>query len=110
MAVSAALYVLYQNFTLTGPEEFSIATGRAGGAYDQYAQDYAQLLQETEGVQLDIIETAGSVETLDKLIAREVPVGFVQSGTIGDRDTTGLYSLGSIFYEPDPDFLSSRSV
>jgi TRAP-type uncharacterized transport system substrate-binding protein len=95
-----SLRALSKLFKLTGPEEFPIATGRAGGAYDQYAQDYAQLLQQTEGVQLDIIETAGSVETLDKLIAREVPVGFVQSGTIGDRDTTGLYSLGSIFYEP----------
>ncbi len=100
MAVCAVLYVLYQNVKLTGPEEFSIATGRSGGAYNQYALEYARLLEEAEGVQLDIVETAGSVETLDKLIARQVPVGFVQSGTIGERDTTGLYSLGSIFYEP----------
>ncbi len=62
--------------------------------------EYATYLAEQEGVTLNLVETAGSVETLDKLIARQIPVGFVQSGTIGDRDSSGLYSLGSIFYEP----------
>ena len=97
---TAALYYLYHNFRLTGPDEFNIATGRSGGAYNAYARQYATHLAEQEGVTLNLVETAGSVETLDKLIARQIPVGFVQSGTIGDRDSSGLYSLGSIFYEP----------
>ncbi|NJN82832.1 MAG: ABC transporter substrate-binding protein [Caldilineaceae bacterium] len=102
VAVTATAYWLYANFNLIGPSEFTLATGREGGAYYGYAADYAALLVD-DGVTLKIQPTAGSVQTLQQLIAREIPVGFVQSGTaqeMDDTDLTGLFSLGSLFYEP----------
>ena len=100
LAVAIGAYYLYQNVRLAGPERFSIATGRPGGAYYAFTESYAQHLATDHGVTLDLVETAGSVETLDLLLQREVPVGLVQSGTVGDIDSTELYSLGSLFYEP----------
>ena len=98
-SVTVGAYWVYHTVSLIGPSEFTIATGRAGGAYYAYAADYAQRLAE-RGITLHILETAGSVETLERLVAREIPVGFVQSGAAEGSDTTGLVSLGSLFYEP----------
>lgn len=92
-------YWIYSAVDLTGPDAFTIATGREGGAYYAYAARYADQLAAGD-VTLDILPTAGSVETLERLIAREIPVGFVQSGTAEGFDVTGLVSLGSLFYEP----------
>lgn len=93
------LYWLVGTFVLRTPTSFTIATGRQGGAYYQYAQAYAEQLAEL-GITVNIVESAGTVETLSLLNRRSVDVGFVQSGVAGSVVTEGLYSLGSIFYEP----------
>ena len=99
IGVTAGAYYLYNSVSIVGPDSFSIATGRPGGAYNIVTQEYARLLA-TQGISLELVETAGSVQTLDMLITRQVPAGLVQSGVVGDRDATGLYSLGSLFFEP----------
>ena len=93
------LYWAYHAFVATTPDSFSIATGRVGGAYQIYAAEYADVLQGMD-VDLEIVETAGSLATLELLLNNEVPVGFVQSGTAQGMETGELYSLGSVFYEP----------
>lgn len=80
------------------PRSLTISTGREDGAYYQIATEYRRLLAR-QGFRLTIRPGAGSVETLQRLGAGEVDVGFVQGGTSGGRHL-GLTSLGSVFYEP----------
>ena len=82
------------------PKYFSIATGRADGAYYKFAKEYQKLLKK-EGITLKIVTTAGSVEALKLLDSGKVDVAFVQGGTAKEyANSKNLSSLASIFYEP----------
>jgi len=82
------------------PKSFSIATGRSDGAYYHFAKEYQKLLKK-EGVSLNIVTTAGSVEALKLLDEGKVDVAFIQGGTAGKYiNHSNLSSLASIFYEP----------
>ncbi len=82
------------------PKSFSIATGRSDGAYYHFAKEYQKLLKK-EGVVLNIVTTAGSVEALKLLDEDKVDVAFIQGGTAGKYiNHSNLSSLASIFYEP----------
>ncbi|MEZ4717050.1 MAG: TAXI family TRAP transporter solute-binding subunit [Caldilineaceae bacterium] len=93
------VYWFYVAVVLRTPTEFTIATGREGGAYYIYATKYAAELEKI-GLTLHVQPTAGSVATLELLNRGEVPVGFVQSGTATDIADPSLYALASVFYEP----------
>ena len=93
------VYWFYVAVVLRTPTEFTIATGREGGAYYIYANEYAAELEKI-GLTLHVRPTAGSVATLELLNRGEVPVGFVQSGTATGVADPSLYALGSVFYEP----------
>jgi TRAP transporter TAXI family solute receptor len=77
----------------------TIATGRSGGSYFTYAKRYQTLLQEY-GIEVKIIETAGSLETLELLKKHKVDIGFVQGGTIDLEVHKDLESIASIYFEP----------
>lgn len=97
-----ALVILVVGFDLFGnqpPKEFTIATGREGGAYYTYAQQYQQRFAEL-GYTLNIRETAGGIETIQLLESGEVDAGFVQNTVIASNPETGLTTLSAIFYEP----------
>ena len=82
------------------PKSFSIATGRSDGAYYRYAKEYQRLLKK-DGISLNIVTTAGSVEALKLLDQGRVDVAFVQGGTAKNYiNSKKLSSLASIFYEP----------
>jgi uncharacterized protein len=81
------------------PREFTILTGREGGAYYQAAQKYQALAAE-RGFTLNIVPTAGSVDTLARLKAGEAEIGFVQGGIAVAEDAPNLSTLASVFYEP----------
>jgi len=83
------------------PTELRIATGREGGAYYAFAQEYKQHLEE-QGVTLDIQQTAGSVEALEYLLADKVSAAFVQGGTAASfkEASDKLSAVASLFYEP----------
>jgi hypothetical protein len=80
------------------PRTLTMSTGREDGAYYQIATEYRRLLAR-QGFRLTLRPGAGSVQTLQRLAAGEVDVGFVQGGTSGGRHER-LTSLGSLFYEP----------
>lgn len=81
------------------PSEFTMATGREGGAYHAFGQRYQELLAE-QGYTLNLVSTAGSVENLQLLREGKVDVALVQTGTATEQDKETLSSLGSLFYEP----------
>ena len=101
LGVAAALVVIGVLYYLLGvqpPKEFTIATGREGGAYYLYAQEYQRRFAEL-GYTLNIRETAGGIETLELLEKGEVDVGFVQNTAIGSSASSELTALAAVFYE-----------
>ena len=81
------------------PRQFTILTGREGGAYYQTALKY-QAIAAARGFDLQIRPTSGSVETLELLEKGEASIGFVQGGIALDADPTQLSTMASLFYEP----------
>jgi TRAP transporter TAXI family solute receptor len=97
LVIAIGLYVI-----LTSPlinASFTLSTGRETGVYYSFGQEYAERVA-THRVEMEIVPGAGSIETLNRLVAGEVDMGFVQGGTTGAVDTTELESLGSMYYEP----------
>jgi TRAP transporter TAXI family solute receptor len=102
VVVVSAIYLLIHILGIQPPKEFTIATGREGGAYFAFAEQYKMRLAE-EGYTLHIRPTAGSHETLALLLAGEVDAGFVQSTAYTAYESgelAGLSTLASLYYEP----------
>ncbi len=88
------------------PRSFKIAAGSPGGAYYAYAERYRAILAR-EGFELQVVETAGSVENHQLLRSGEVDLALLQGGATpaaeegaGGAESEQLRSLASLFYEP----------
>ncbi len=85
------------------PRHLKIAAGAPGGAYHAYAERYQELLKH-DGFELEIVESAGSVENLRLLQGGEVELALLQGGTRPEASQTqaadDLESLASLFFEP----------
>ena len=97
----AGFFVAWQFVNPAPPDTITIATGQQGGAYLLFAERYQALLAR-EGITLNILETAGSVENLQLLEqdADSVDLAFVQGGTASKTASPDLTSLASLYYEP----------
>jgi TRAP transporter TAXI family solute receptor len=91
--------VAYQFIKPAPPDRVVMATGSPDGAYHAFAQRYAAHLAR-EGIELELRNTAGSLENLRLLNAGEVSLALVQGGVRADAEGVGLRSLGSVYYEP----------
>jgi len=89
----------YQFVEPAPPDRLVLATGAPEGAYYRFGERYRDLLK-AYGVEVDLVETAGSEENLQRLAAGEVDAAFVQGGLPGNEAFDELRSLGSLFYEP----------
>ncbi|MFN3609867.1 MAG: TAXI family TRAP transporter solute-binding subunit [Hyphomonas sp.] len=81
------------------PQSIRFAAGSPGGAYHAYAERYARLLGE-QGIEVVLVDTAGSVDNLRMLETGEVDVAIVQGGLATPADAAILRSAGGIFEEP----------
>jgi TRAP-type uncharacterized transport system substrate-binding protein len=83
------------------PRHIRIATGSDQGAYYLFARRYREQLAH-EGIELEILTTAGSLENLRLLVddSAGVDLAFVQGGTAGAMDENSLAGLASLFHEP----------
>ena len=100
------------SYHLTGPpppKRIRLATGQKGGAYAEFGQQYAALLKKN-GLEVELVETAGGIDNLSRLRDGQVDVAFVQNGTYDrvedpDRVIRGIASLGLeplwVFYRGD---------
>lgn len=79
------------------PQTLSIAAGPAHGGYYQIALRYQEIL-ERDGLTLNIVETAGSLENIELMERREVDAAIVQGGIT--TDDSRIEAIASIFYEP----------
>ena len=81
------------------PKSIRFAAGAPGGAYHAYAERYQRLLEE-QGIDVELVETQGSIDNLRMLEAGEADVAIVQGGLATSRDAELLRSAGGIFEEP----------
>lgn len=100
VALTLAGFVLaYQFVDPAPPARIAIATGSADGAYHRFALRYREMLVR-HGIALEVIETAGSVDNLERLRTGEVQVAFVQGGVGTPAAEGALLSLASVYFEP----------
>ena len=83
------------------PDRIRLATGNPGGAYDMFGKRYRERLGEN-GLAVDLVTTNGSIENLEKLLAGEVDLAFVQGGTyrLVDDQEEELRGLATLYREP----------
>src|SRR5258708_5125923 len=68
---------------LTGPappRQIVFATGQEGGGYDTFGKQY-QVRLGRMGLEVELVNTNGSVDNLQRLLGGEADVAFVQAGT-----------------------------
>ena len=90
--------IAYQFVDPAPPSSLVFSAGEKGGAYYAYAARYRDYLRQ-RGVTVEILESAGSVENVQRLQSGRADIAFVQSGIVAD-DNQQLQSLGSMYYEP----------
>ncbi len=93
--------VAYQFVAPSPSRKLSIGTGSPEGANFAYGKKYRELLAR-EKIELEVKNTAGSVENLKRLEADSdgVDIAFVQGGMSALARTEKLVSLGSLYFEP----------
>ncbi len=99
LLVAVGFLLAYQFVQPAPPNHIRIATGQNDGAYYLFAQRYQKILKR-ENIQLELVQTAGSVENIGLLESNGTDVAFVQGGTSGSSKTDRLASLGSLYFEP----------
>ena len=107
--VLVGFLITYQYVGAPPPKVVRIATGANNGAYYTFAQEYARLLA-SDGITLEVVPTAGSVENLELLKSGEVSLALIQGGSATRDDKERLQSLGSLFLEPVWIFVRRQSA
>jgi TRAP-type uncharacterized transport system substrate-binding protein len=99
--VAATLFVIVVALRPLPPRTVIMATGPEGGANYELGKRYRELLAQ-EGIDLQLLPTAGTRENLTLLRdpQSKVEVGFLQVGLTGQKESPGLESLGTLFYQP----------
>ena len=83
------------------PNKIVLATGQAGGVYDSFGREYQKRLG-AQGLKVELVNTAGSVDNFRRIIEGKVDIAFAQSGTyqtINDPEHK-VSGLAAIYYEP----------
>src|SRR5919202_1052705 len=96
IVIAIAFVATYQFVPPAPPKTVRLATGGRDGAYYAFAQRYAPSLAR-DGIRLDVVPTAGSVQNLELLKRGEVTLALVQGGAASGGDRQQLQSLGSVF-------------
>ena len=103
-ALAIAAVVLGLSFWLAGPappKRILLATGQANGSYDHFGNRYQCKLRRM-GLRVDLVQTNGSVDNLQRLLRGEVDVAFIQGGAehFVDDPHHLLRGLAAIYIEP----------
>lgn len=80
------------------PTSLTFSAGQKGGAYYAYAERYKGYLKK-RGITVNILESAGSIQNIERVKSNAADIAFVQSGLI-QPEQTQLLSLGSMYFEP----------
>ncbi|MCD6292125.1 MAG: TAXI family TRAP transporter solute-binding subunit [Deltaproteobacteria bacterium] len=97
--VLLGVVLTYQFIEPAPPSKLVLAAGTPGGAYLEFAREYQKLLAEN-GISLEILETAGSLENLSLLASGKADAALMQSGIASSQEYPDLQALGSLYFEP----------
>lgn len=81
------------------PMEIRFAAGGVDGNYYALAQRYAEALK-VHGIDVEVLETKGTVENYALLNSGEADVALLQGGLASEESRENLTSLGGMFAEP----------
>ncbi|MFK7943391.1 MAG: TAXI family TRAP transporter solute-binding subunit [Paracoccaceae bacterium] len=81
---------------LLPPDRLRFASGETGGGYHGIALAYRNILAR-DGIEVEVLTTAGSVENALLLANGQADVGLLQGGVRADP---GLETIGNLFLEP----------
>src|SRR5262249_20929681 len=84
------------------PKKIIMATGQEGGGYDTFGKKYRERLGKM-GLEVELVNTQGSIDNLERLARGEVDVAFAQAGTyplLQDPNKDVLRGLVAIYLEP----------
>lgn len=96
----AAIVGLFNALNLVPPDSLRIAAGNPGSAYHAFASRYAAILAR-DGITLEIVGSAGSVDNAALLIDETTPVDVaLLQGGIDPSEEAGIEALASVFLEP----------
>jgi TRAP-type uncharacterized transport system substrate-binding protein len=98
VVVAALLVAAVWLLDLLPPKTLSFAAGREGGAYYAMAERYRRVLAR-DGIEMTIIESAGSVENAAALAEGRADAGFLQGG-VNPPDDAPVEALAATFLEP----------
>jgi TRAP-type uncharacterized transport system substrate-binding protein len=100
LMVAAVIFAVDRLRDLLPPDRLAMAAGRNGSAYHQLAERYRALLAR-DGIALEIVETAGSVENAALLAdpGSGVQAAFLQGGVPLPADAE-VEALAATFLEP----------
>jgi TRAP transporter TAXI family solute receptor len=108
LLVAVSIWVALALIDPAPPSRVTFAAGNSGGAYYALAQEYADRLAESD-VEVEILETRGSLENIELLRSGRAGMGFVQGGLATDADRETLNSLAGMFHEPFWVFVRSEA-
>ncbi len=102
--LAATAFWVASRFAKPGPPNtITISSGSEDGAYYLYAQQYKEILKRNN-ITLNILDSSGSLENIQRLKNQQADIAFVQGGTSADQTDNDaentLQSLGSLYYEP----------
>lgn len=103
LAAGVAIFVIAGGLIITTlpPRTIVMATGPEGSADYELGARYRDILAKS-GVTLELVSTAGSLETLKLLRdpGSRVSAGFLQGGATNKQEAPSIESLGTVGYEP----------
>jgi TRAP-type uncharacterized transport system substrate-binding protein len=101
LAILVAIAVTVVKMFLLPPSSIDIAAGPKGSYLYETAQKY-KVEFEKAGVQVNVMETSGTLENLEHVNHPEklIEFGFLEGGAADRKDYPSLESLGSIAYAP----------
>src|SRR5262249_43786037 len=82
------------------PSKIVLATGQPGGVYDSFGREYQKRLG-AQGLKVELVNTAGSVDNFRRIIDGKVDMAFAQSGTyqtVNDPEHK-VSGLAAIYFE-----------
>lgn len=96
LSLAAVSVIWWIGRDLVPPRSLTFAAGEVGGGYHAIATRYAKILAR-DGIEVRVLDTAGSVENVDKLTSGEADVALLQGGVFAKGE---VEALGAMFYEP----------
>jgi TRAP-type uncharacterized transport system substrate-binding protein len=103
--IGLTLAMIVLSLWLTGPSpprKIRMATGQEDGGYDNFGNKYRERLGKL-GLEVELVNTNGSIDNLERLARGEVDLAFAQGGTyalLQDPNKNRLRGLVAVYLEP----------